>query len=80
VKNEEGGNHDEKEKGQRRGGRRRGIDHGYIALVPLDSHWLALRLVEYGGKVLFGVGCRDGLHEFNLSENVHFVYNSQIRQ
>jgi hypothetical protein len=24
--------------------------------------------------------CGDNLHEFNLSENVHFVYNSQIRQ
>jgi hypothetical protein len=46
----------------------------------LDSHRLALGLVEYGGKVLFGARCGDNLHEFNLSENAHFVYNGQIRQ
>jgi hypothetical protein len=40
----------------------RGDQHGYLAIMALNPYRLALRLVEDGGEVLFGVGCGDGLH------------------
>lgn len=52
----------------------RGENYGNFAVVALDAHRFALRLVEDGGEVLLGVSRGDLGHQPSLTQFVQFVY------